>query len=431
MKVTDFIRIQLKTKITDKFELGTSVLGGEDLSSDVYVNDPDNYYWQDVTPKVLSISTKRGVDNYTGATAIPVVGPGIMHIRTTNHLLDPKYYSFLKPRQEVRLINIEDETHPVIFQGKIDNIQVDYRSDNEYPLIAFDVVDPIGLLQQASIQLTSLAYSANRNWNHRVTEILTNANKLDIIGKDKIDLSVVGGGDIKHGYWEQNRTALEALQLAQLTEGGFVYFDKNNVMNAYGKGSVPASQAVSLEFSNTDFTKMGYKNIVLDYNSESIVNEIQVSNEWGYTKQEWNEDADAGLGAFEPVIFIENKAQGPYRDEASINRYGTRSFSVDTNFDLGAGDTQLKAWADDILANNITPQTIVREIEWDGKKNAAKATSIEILDSIHIQHTNKKLEPELEIINTDYQIIGIQHELQADSDTWRVKYILFEHGRFV
>ena len=462
-KVTSLIALQLKTQITDRFIVGTSVLAGatSKLSTDIYANDPNNYFWDDVTVGVLSITTKRGVDAYTGAQPIPTVSPGVMHVRTTNQLLDPKYYPYLKPRQEMRLVYLGDPSHPVIYQGKVDNIIVDYVADREKPLIQFDVVDPVGLLQQAKVKLTSLAYSANRTWNHRINEILTNANKLDILNKDKITVDIVKGGLTKHGYWDGDMTVLEALQLANNTECGFVYFDKNNILHAIGGPAnynefVSGSQGLmNSTVSGQSFTNLqsgvdeyaegtsgmlGYKNILIDYNSSAVVNQVVFQNQWGYTTTTVEADPTGEyFYANNTTEFVENEATAPYNNDASINTYGTHALTVNTNFDLSVPTPNIQRMNETalmILAKNVSPGAIAREIEWDGKQNLDWAVNSEILDKVYILHRNKKIKKEQNNnqfveLDADYSIIGIQHEFQADEDTWRVKYILFEPTRFL
>jgi hypothetical protein len=89
-----------------------------------------------------------------------------------------------------------------------------------------------------------------------------------------------------------------------------------------------------MEFNNEDNTKYGYKNIALDYNIQSTINEVQAQNSYGYFKREFQEDADAGIGAFVTTEAIETDTMEPVRRQALINRYGTHAMNVETNFNL-------------------------------------------------------------------------------------------------
>jgi hypothetical protein len=297
----------------------------------------------------------------------------------------------------MRLLTVDGD---LIFKGKVDNISVDYRSDKSDPIISFDIVDPIGDLQQASTKLTG--GSVNKTWNQRITEIFNNSKKTTT------PRNIIGGGTIKHDYWGDNRTVWEALVLAQTTESGFIYFDRDGTMQAYGKGAFVANTTPWMEFSNVDFEKMGYKDIIVDANSDSIINEIQVSNA----------ELQSGEPAFEVL--------GPYRRNVSINTYGAHVYNANTNFYRPSGsNTVVEQWATNILNKNATPQILIKEITWDGKKDVYSAALSDIGDTISVEYETEFLQ-----INTNLTIVGIEHEITADNDKWRVTYTLFEQGRF-
>jgi hypothetical protein len=181
-----------------------------------------------------------------------------------------------------------------------------------------------------------------------------------------------------------------------------------------------------MEFNNEDITKYGYKNISLDYNIQSTVNEVQAQNTYGYYKREFQEDADAGIGAFVTTEAIETDTMEPVRREALINRYGTHALNLDTNFNLQEDPNFFKTWANSILNKWQTPNPQVKEIEWDGKKNPSLAASSEILDRIKVHHKTPTF-----TFDETLTVIGVQHTFNADQDTWRVKFILFPRSRFI
>jgi hypothetical protein len=181
-----------------------------------------------------------------------------------------------------------------------------------------------------------------------------------------------------------------------------------------------------MEFNNEDTTKYGYKNISLDYNIQSTINEVQGQNTYGYYKREFQEDADAGIGAFVTTEAVETDTMEPVRRQALINRYGTNALNIDTNFNLQEDPNAHTSWANSILNKWQKPTPLVKEIEWDGKKNPSLAASSEILDRIKIHHKTDSFTYE-ETLTT----IGLQHSFNADQDTWRVKFILFPRSRFI
>ena len=419
MKINDQIDLEIRTAIDGGFILGQSRLAEHYLLSDADLANDALFEWQSIIDQVLSISMKRGVDTYTGAYALPISSVGVMHIRTVNRLLDPNTNKYLQPRSKVRLIHKNEGNPVVIFQGRVDNLFVDYRSDVQKPLISFDVMDPIAELQNTMTKLSGLS-SGNQTFEERIDEVMSNARQEDR------PRTVHGGGETKHGYWEDNLTVWEALELASNTEGGFVYFDKAGEMQAYASEEIPASPSI-ISFSNDLNEPIGYKNIAIDFNTDSVINEVQVSNQWGYVKYEFDADliSDTYGDSIETTL-IENKAKGPFRNVAQINKYGTHALKVQTNFHLSPNDDQLETWANKILAKWKEPVTVVKEIEWDGFKNPAVAGSAELLDQVDIEYTTQTIS-----FNKQLAIIGIQHEINYDANTWKVKYILFPRSRFI
>lgn len=397
MRLTDTLRLQIKSSADGMFTLGSSALGEASLASNSDLDQGDAYQWVNVIDGTREMRLVRGVNSFAGVEALPIASAGSLRVSTTNRLLDPYNSPYMKPKKQMRLVTADGD---LIFKGKVDNISVDYRSDKSDPIISFDIVDPIGDLQQASTKLN--AGSVNKTWNQRITEIFANSKK------DSTPREIVGGGTIKHDYWGDNRTVWEALVLAQTTESGFIYFDRDGEMQAYGKGAFVPNTEPWMEFSNVNFDKMGYKDIIVDANSDSIINEIQVSNA----------ELQNGEPAFEVL--------GPYRRNVSINTYGAHVYNANTNFYRPSGsNTVVESWANNILNKNATPQILIKEITWDGKKDVYSAALSDIGDTISVEYETEFLQ-----INENLTIVGIQHEITADSDKWRVTYTLFEQGRF-
>jgi len=407
--------IELRTKIDGVFIIGQDRLNEAVIATDEQLANDQEYEWQDIKEGILSISVKRGVDTYTGALPLPFPSAGVMTIRTTNRQFDPNYNKFMEPKAKIRLKRNSD----VIFQGRVNNIYVDYRSDKDKPVIRLDVMDPTADLQQASTKLSSISAHNGQSWVNRINTLFTNSSVKNF------PKTVVGGGTTKHGYWKDNKTLWEAIEYASNTEGAFVYFDKENTLKCYASSSIPTG-VLRMNFDNTDNTKYGYKNIAIDYNVESTINEVAVQNTYGKYKSEWNEDADAGLGAFETVESVETDPLEPKTKDAMINRYGTHALNIDTNFDLTDGQDQYLTWATSILEKWYKPVALVKEIEWDAKKDFNKAAATDILDRVNIKHETQNF-----TYNEQLQIIGIHHDLQADGDSWRVKFILFPRSRFI
>lgn len=413
--IRDEFDIELRTKIDGVFVIGQDRLNEAVIATEEQLANDQEYEWQDIKEGILSVSVKRGVDTYTGALPLPFPSAGVMTIRTTNRAFDPNYNKFMEPKAKIRLRRNND----VIFQGRVNNIYVDYRSDKDKPIIRLDVMDPTADLQQASTKLSSIAAHNGQNWTQRINTLFTNSSVKDF------PKTVVGGGTTKHGYWKDNKTLWEAIEYASNTEGAFVYFDKENNLKCYASSSIPTG-TLRMSFDNTDTTKFGYKNIAIDYNVDSTINEIAVQNTYGKYKSEWNEDADAGLGAFETVESVETDPLDKLTKDAMINRYGTHALNIDTNFDLTDGKDQFLTWGTNILEKWYKPVALVKEIEWDAKKDLNKAAATDILDRVNIKHETQNF-----TYNEQLQIIGIHHDLQADGDYWRVKFILFPRSRFV
>ena len=415
MRLQDELTLELRTFIDGLFTLGTDRINEAVIASDEELNDDSQYEWTSILDGVLSINIKRGVDSYTGAYALPVPNVGVMHVITTNKLVDPNVNAYMVPKTKVRL----RRGNEIIFQGRMNNQFVDYRSDQDEPLISFDVMDPIADLQQTMTKLSSITADGSQTFSQRINTLFINS------GKEDYPKNIYGGGKTKHGYWKDDKTLWEALILASDTEGGFLFYDKEGTLKCYASESIPTGTTL-MEFNNEDNSKYGYKNIALDYNIQSTINEVQGQNSYGYYKREFQEDADAGIGAFVTTEAIETDTMEPVRRQALINRYGTNALNIDTNFNLQEDPNAHTSWANRILNKWQKPTPLVKEIEWDGKKNPSIAASSEILDRVMVHHKTETFTYE-ESLTT----IGIQHTFNADQDTWRVKFILFPRSRFI
>ena len=415
MKLQDELTLELRTFIDGLFTLGTDALNEATIASDEQLDNDNLYEWTEILDGVLSINIKRGVDSYTGANALPIPNVGVMHVVTTNKLVDPNVNVYMVPKTKVRLRRNDE----IIFQGRMNNQFVDYRSDKDKPLISFDVMDPIADLQQTMTRLNNISTHGSQSWSQRINTLFTNA------GKQDMDKDIYGGGKTIHGYWKDDKTLWESLILASDTEGAFMFYDKEGVLQLYASETIPTG-TTHMEFNNEDPTKYSYKNISLDYNIQSTINEVQSQNTYGYFKREFQEDADAGIGAFVTTEAIETDTMEPVRRQALINRYGTHALNVDTNFNLQEDPQQFTQWANRILNKWQTPTALVKEIEWDGKKSPSLAASSEILDRIKVHHKTDTF-----TFDDTLTVIGIQQTFNADQDTWRVKFILFPRSRFI
>jgi hypothetical protein len=427
MKIFDEIDLQIRTKIDGVFIIGQSAINQAYLASDADLNDDTQYEWQSIMPGVLSMYLRRGVDTYTGAYPLPVVNVGSLHIISTNQALDPTHNLYLQPRSKVRLIYKNNGNPVTIFQGRVDNIYIDYRSDQLKPLISFDVMDPVGELQSTMTKLSGISTSARHNWDERISEILSNGGRTESAGPKQLIRNIYGGSTT-HGFWDENKTIWEALTLASNTEGGFIYFDKNNELNCYASEEIPEASPI-MHFSNIDPTAVnyGFKNIAVDYNTASIINEVQVANTYGYQTQVYDQEVIGdNYGQWVTTTVLETKPKGPYRDAASINKHATHALNVETNFYLGGGETELTQWATKIINKWRNPSTLIKEIEWNAKNDITNAAGVDILDSVSIEYQTETLG-----FTRELTVIGIQMEFLAEQDTWRVKYILFPRSRFI
>jgi hypothetical protein len=426
MKIFDQIDLQIRTKKDGVFVIGESVINEAYLATDQELLNDQIYEWQSILPGVLSLSLRRGVDTYTGAYPLPISNVGSLHVRSTNQALDPSNNLYLQPRSKVRLV-LKGETPITIFQGRVDNIFIDYRSDQQKPLISFDIMDPIAELQGTMTKLSGISTSASQTWNQRISEILLNGGRTASAGPRQTARNIYGGSTT-HGFWDDNRTIWEALSLASNTEGGFIYFDKDNVLNCYASEEIPDSPA-SMFFSNIDpeAVNFGFKNISVDYNTSSIINQVQVANSYGYTSQVYEpETIGETYGVWVTSTVIKTEAEGPYEDQASVNKNGAKALNVDTNFNLANGKEELNTWANKIISKWKNPSTLVKEIEWDAKNDIENAAGMDILDVVSIEYQTETIG-----FTKDLTVIGIQMEINADQDTWRVKYILFPRSRFI
>jgi len=426
MKIFDQIDLQIRTKKDGVFVLGESIINEAYLATDLELLNDNIYEWQSILNGVLSLSLRRGVDSYTGAYALPISNVGSLHVRSTNQSLDPSNNLYLQPRSKIRLVR-KAETPVVIFEGRVDNIYIDYRSDQLKPIISFDVMDPIAELQGTMTKLSGISTSKNQTWSQRISEILLNGGRTASAGPRQTARTIYGGST-SHGFWDDNMTIWEALSLASNTEGGFIYFDKSNTLNCYASEEIPDAEP-TMYFSNVDpeAVNYGFKNISVDYNTSSIINQVQVTNSYGDTVQTYVLDAiGTEYGHWETSTVIKTEAKGPFEDQSSVNRNGAHALSSKTNFNLDSSESELSTWANKIISKWKNPSTLVKEIEWDAKNDIANAAGMDILDVVSIEYQTETIG-----FTKNLTVIGIQMEINADQDTWRVKYILFPRSRFI
>jgi len=343
-------------------------------------------YYVNLIGHTGSIGTKRGELDIGTLTAV-----------LTGDDLDPAASAtpVLRPGHRIRLMARTDpgdpEADPVVpptweplFTGSISRAQVSYdltrREDQgDRTRVTITAVDAVTRLARESrtggvahiAELPAVLEGAGVPWN------------VNGSGAQVTTASVVATSD--------NASALDQLIITRDSELGFVWVDRNGVLQAWDRDEISDTVAAVLDEETYNASA------VADYDTDRAINTVMVA-------QRWIDDGGA----------TQERAFGPYRDLDSIRLWGTYSATYTVQgfpFDFGAS---LATYAAQILAANATPARRINSVVVPITGDLELAT-LDLYDLVTVENT-------LADLAGDMRVIGVEHAITADSWLMTVRF---------
>lgn len=395
---------------------------------EVFITNDNTTY--DFTDGILGIDIVRGLDEYQGIYQAPDVSQLILTSR--NELLDPNVTSKVRFNSIIEVYGqkTENTTQSLIFKGYITDINVEYRPQNQPPIITINAVDQIGILQRHKFTSDFKTYLNSTYGNDGVTltELFT--------ALDNGYYNSTGNAEIKNfsgttsfmqnnspGTLTEGRAAIDSgdnayefiVQLAQsnlsqihIDPSGSIYIYphfKRDPDYFYYPTGYPEGTIVHFK---SDGTGSSYKTINIDDGFDRTINQVFVQN------------ADKEYSSGD--VIISNSEWGPYNSTTSIDTWNTTGIQLKTYIN-GASEVINETFstiANDILQIDGSSTLEAKTISWDALASSTPNPGVDPLYkyNVHIYHevTN------LITIDKYYEVCGIRHSI-TESD-WTITYIL-------
>lgn len=245
------------------FTLDDAVKGK--LDNTTYTLAGFRYY--DVTEWVTDIAVNRGKADYIANISS---GELVVTLNNLNRYFDPTYeaspfYGNIKPKRVVRYSIDGIQT----YQGVIDDWNLDYDISGE-STASFVASDGFVYLNNQTLAAGTATPQLS---GARVTSILDNSFVQWPTDQRDIDTGVASfGADVI----PENQNVLSYLQQIELAELGLLYIGKTGTLVFRDRSHIPTTTNL-VQFAD-DGTGIGYNNMVINYGSENLVNEVVASS---------------------------------------------------------------------------------------------------------------------------------------------------------
>ncbi|HSX66676.1 hypothetical protein, partial [Nocardioides sp.] len=227
---------------------------------------------------------------------------GTLTASISDPLMDPAVTADVRPGKAVRLVALVAGVWTNVYEGRIVNAVVDYDRTKEpgaadTTIITLTAVDAIATLAKTG---ESRGYET------------INALPYILEGKG-VPWNVNGSGNQYQGTPVQisaNPAAavLDQVAVTRDTAKGYAWVDRNNILHVWDAANIPATVAATFtDVATADPASDGYSSIDVDYDTTRCINEVTVK---------WLR-YDAAQGTSEEIAY------GPYRDQTSIDTWGT------------------------------------------------------------------------------------------------------------
>jgi hypothetical protein len=337
------------------------------------------FQYYDVTQYVTDIAVNRGKDDYIANISS---GELAVTLNNLNRYFDPTFvdspfYGNIKPKRVVRY----SVNGIQAYQGVIDDWNLVYDISGE-SLASFVASDGFVYLNNQTLAAGTATPELS---GARVTDILDNEFvQWSAESRDIDPGTVTFGADVI----PENTNVLSYLQQIELAELGLLFIGKDGTLVYRDRNHTPSTTSL-VRFAD-DGTGIGYNNMVINYGSEDLVNEVVASS-------------------------IITATETTASDTASKEEYGIFN---ETYTDLLLNtDAQVETFATTILAKNSQPVYSFKEIQVNlNKLESADLTAIlnlELGDFVQVTFTPSNVPPAI----TRYaQVIRLNHEVDVSGD---------------
>ncbi|MFM9573400.1 hypothetical protein ACKI1I_25400 [Streptomyces turgidiscabies] len=387
----DNLKLQVQTAKPDIFVLTTSQLNAYKLGG---AAEADNYEpnteWLDILGDTVSIEIRRG--SKRGDSIDTEVEVGTLEARVYDGNLDPNSNPYIKMGVPIRLQSFKDAEWVTQYTGTISRVLVSYDADKKstVTLYATDRVKDLANINRAGVVAGTFAERVD-----------------DLLAKHGIAFTVTGGtASLADNNYES--TLVNHLMLAQNTELGSVFVDKDNVVKAYGNGSLPTSEPV-INFYDVEHEEDPLAAYYLidgfgvAYDDSIMVNDIFVRNLTRGIDEELN------YTSIETVY-------GPFANKTSVATWGSRQTELTTNF---ATEGDVEEYAAVVLDEFDAPELRVDSIRWNATEHVDQVSSLELFDLVNIEYNSEAVN-----INKPFRVLAITHDITPDA--WLVTLDLLD-----
>lgn len=370
--------------------------------------------WVNFTDGLINTNIIRGVDNYQGPWIQPDTGQLVLTSR--NNQLDPEFNSQIRNKRRIKIVKDNSE---IIFIGRIANIDVKYQPRNSAPIITINAFDILADLNKTTVtEAESEAFynypPQNVNGDRLATcsYLLQYMNANSIIDEMELGtlqteymINVLGNNPQntieEYNKIEYGKTYYEALAEHARGNNGFFFAARNGALN-YRWRMKPTSITPKIYFDSRDDIGTPYLDLTLVDGYDRVFNNLTI--------QAYNL-----VPGFPP---IPPPASKNYYDtvQSSINIWGDQPLTV-SSVTSGLRTVQEQEAYNGWLYESAYPHREISQVTWRGENNPSLATTTDIGDFVDIYY-----EYGTYVIDRQYQIVGIRHEINANE--WTVTYIL-------
>lgn len=300
---------------------------------------------------------------------------GVLEADIVDANLDPAKGSIIRPGKRVQVQALVSGTWRNLIVGQIVNGST-----------AYDFTKPAG--KRATIRLTAsdgMAQLANRKRSEGVASIDDLPHVLEGTG---VQWSVngfngqVGGASVV--AVNDNASAVDQVALTRDTALGYAWLNRDGVLVAYDPGMVPTAPGSVAGVAVLD--EANYRSPDFGFDTSRCINEVAIVV------------VATIAGETTETTF------GPYRDVASISRWGRRAETF-TVYDKS--ESEVKAHAASILAANGTPVMRCASLVMPIATTAdLPKTVIDLYDVLTVQNTVAEFDDDL-------RVVGVAHEITA------------------
>lgn len=297
---------------------------------------------------------------------------GLMSTSIHNAVYDPTISDTLRPGRPIRVRTVVGTVWENLYEGAIDYANVDYVNDGLITITASDANAELANRAEyrgveAVSSLPFILEGAGVPWNVNGT------------GNQVASATVVSYND--------NASILDQVAVTRDTKSAYAWVDRYNVLNVFEKAYLPTSPVI--EFRDDPPTlavQNSYSTIEAGLDTRSIINSVTVT----WLRKVGTES--------EEIVY------GPYKDQNSINTWGTYSANY-TIHGATENATSVANFAQAILTANATPTTKVNALTFPIRDTRDLPHSIvDLYDRVAVTYKDK--------VGVRQRVSGIKHDIQ-------------------